>query len=74
MEGVLKTVQGVLHNVNPFVKDFKQIMEIPAEELENGKIIISANGVNLNGGVLIPQEMITEIVPNKQTEPKNYGA
>ena len=42
LEGVLKTVQGVRHNVNPFVKDFKQIMEIPAEELENEKIIISA--------------------------------
>ena len=42
LERVLKTVQEVIHNVNPFVKDFKQIMEIPAEELEHGKIIISA--------------------------------
>ena len=42
LEGVLKSVQTVLHKVNPFVRDFKQIMDIPAEELKQGKIVISA--------------------------------
>ena len=42
LEGVLKSVQAVIHKVNPFVKDFKQIMDIPAEELKQGKIVISA--------------------------------
>ena len=40
------------------------------EEFDKWTLSIG-NGVNLNGGVLIPQEMITEIVPNTQTEPKN---
>ena len=39
---ILMTVQDVLHKVNPFVRDFKQILEIPAEDLGQGKIIISA--------------------------------
>jgi hypothetical protein len=42
LESVLKTVQEVIHNVNPFVKDFKQIMDIPPDELGQGKIVISA--------------------------------
>ena len=42
LESVLKTVQEVIHKVNPFVKDFKQIMDIPADELGQGKIVISA--------------------------------
>ena len=42
LEGVLCKVQNVLHVHNPFIKDFKQILEIPAEELGHGKIVISA--------------------------------
>jgi hypothetical protein len=42
LEKVLKTVQDVIHNVNPFVKDFKQIIDIPADELGQGKIVLSA--------------------------------
>ena len=42
LEGVLSKVQNVLHIHNPFVKDFKQILEIPAAELAHGKIVISA--------------------------------
>ena len=42
MKSLLESVQQVLHQVNPFVKDFKQILDIPEEELENGKIVISA--------------------------------
>merc|ERR1711888_16919 len=42
LEGILTTVQQSLHANNPFVKDFKQIMEIGNEQLPQGKIIISA--------------------------------
>ena len=39
---VLEIIQTVLHEVNPFVQDFKQIIEIPDEEIANGKIVICA--------------------------------
>ena len=42
IESILKKVQNELHIHNPFIKDFKQIMEIPAEELGHGKLVISA--------------------------------
>ena len=42
LESHLKIVQDAIHRVNPFVKDFKQIVDIPEEELGHGKIIISA--------------------------------
>ena len=42
IESILQKVQNELHIHNPFVKDFKQIMEIPAEELGQGKLVISA--------------------------------
>ena len=42
LERILRTVQNALHQCNPFIKDFKQIMEMPVEELTDGKIIISA--------------------------------
>ena len=42
LEGVLATVQQELHNHNPFVRDFKQIMEIGEDQLGQGKIVISA--------------------------------
>ena len=43
MENHLDTVQAVIHDVNPFVRDFKQIVEIPEEELQIGKVVISAD-------------------------------
>ena len=42
LEKILKTVQDNLHRVNPFIRDIKQIIDIPASELEHGKIVISA--------------------------------
>jgi hypothetical protein len=42
LEKILKKIQKALHKNNPFIKDFKQIMEITAENLPEGKIIISA--------------------------------
>jgi hypothetical protein len=45
LKQVLAKVQNELHNHNPFVQDFKQVMEIPVEELGQGKIIISAKAL-----------------------------
>ena len=42
LEKFLIKIQTVLHLHNPFVKDFKQVIEIPAEDLEHGKIVISS--------------------------------
>ena len=42
LEGVLSKVQSDLHRSNPYIQDFKQIMEINEEELSEGKIVISA--------------------------------
>ena len=42
MRELLQTVQNDLHENNPFIKDFLQIVEIPESDLENGKIVISA--------------------------------
>jgi hypothetical protein len=39
---ILAKVQKVLHEHNPFVHDFKQVIEIPSEDLKHGKIVISA--------------------------------
>ena len=42
MRELLQTVQDDLHEKNPFIKDFLQIVDIPEADLENGKIVISA--------------------------------
>ena len=42
LEGILTSVQQALHANNPYVRDFKQIMEIGEEQLPQGKIVISA--------------------------------
>ena len=42
LEQVLIKVQEDLHKYNPFVRDFKQIVEIDEAELGQGKIVISA--------------------------------
>ena len=42
LQQVLVKVQDDLHQFNPFVRDFKQIVEIDEAELGQGKIVISA--------------------------------
>ena len=37
-------MENVLHQRNPFIRDFEQIMDIPEEEQGLGKIIISDRG------------------------------
>ena len=43
LAAILETVQGAIHQHNPFIQDFKQIMEIPDSELQEMKIVISAS-------------------------------
>ena len=42
LQQVLIKVQADLHKYNPFVQDFKQIMDLDETELGQGKIVISA--------------------------------
>ena len=42
LKKLLPKVTNILHDHNPFVKDFKMILEMPEEELAHGKIVISA--------------------------------
>ena len=42
MKELLYTIQETLHTVNPYIKDFKQVIQIPEEEIGNGKIVITA--------------------------------
>ena len=42
LKKLLETVQQVMHQNNPFIMDFKQILEISEEELHGGKVVISA--------------------------------
>ena len=41
---LLQVVQDTVHEVNPYVKDFIQIIEMPAEDIGEGKIVIAAKG------------------------------
>lgn len=43
MKNHLETVHVVIHEINPFVRYFKQIVDIPDEEFQLGKIVISAD-------------------------------
>ena len=43
MKNLLEKVQQVIHEKNPFVHDFKQLIEISEEELQGGKVVISAS-------------------------------
>ena len=42
LKKLLSLLQGEIHRANPYIKDLLMIMEIPDEELAQGKIIISA--------------------------------
>ena len=44
LKRVLKIVQDVIHEHNPYVKDFKQIVELTDEDIGEGKIVISTKG------------------------------
>ena len=42
MEQLLLKIQSILHKHNPFVKDFKQVLDIPSDDLLLGKLVITA--------------------------------
>ena len=42
MRRILETIQQEIHQRNPFVREFKQVMDIPEQDLTEGKVIISA--------------------------------
>ena len=44
LRNLLERVQQVIHQINPFVKDFIQILDIPEDQLQGGKVVISAGG------------------------------
>ena len=44
LKQVLQVVQDVIHENNPYVKDFKQIIDMSEEEIGEGKLVISAKG------------------------------
>ena len=48
IKDLLECIQQVLHKENPFVRDFKQIIGIPQDELTNGRIVISAKNTPVN--------------------------
>ena len=43
LKTLLQILQDIIHKHNPFVRDFKMILEMPEEELAHGKIVISAS-------------------------------
>ena len=44
LKELLQVVQDTLHEVNPYVQDFKQIIDMPPDLIGEGKIVISAKG------------------------------
>ena len=49
MRKLLKIVQKCVHEYNPYVREFKQVLEIPDEHLNHGKIVISSKARPENG-------------------------
>ena len=39
---IIEDLQVELKRINPYIKDFRQIVDIPAEQLQGGKLVISA--------------------------------
>ena len=46
LKELLLIAQQSLHANNPFIQDFKQIIELPVDEVLNGRIVISAKAPN----------------------------
>ena len=42
LKRILDVIQNVMHQNNPFISDFKQILELSDEDLADGKIVVSA--------------------------------
>ena len=70
LEKLLQNVQQVMHDNNPFIRDFKQILEIPEEELHGGKVVISAGARPQQGHARVYNAQVNlqelSIVTNEQ--------
>ena len=42
VHAIVEDLQEDLKQINPFVKDFRQIVELGTEELQGGRLVISA--------------------------------
>ena len=42
MRGILEEQQAIMHSVNPYVKDYRQIMEIPDDRLTGATLVLNA--------------------------------
>ena len=63
MEELLAIIQRNVHQHNPFVRDIRQLLEMPQERLQSGKIIISARAQPKNAPprVYNPQVNLNEL-------------
>ena len=63
MRSILEEVQGAIHDNNPYVQDFKQILDLPEEDLDDGKIVISASARPAEGHARVynAQENLQEL-------------
>jgi len=43
MKNLVERMQAVLQQVNPFIRKFMQMLEVPDEQLSSGQLVISAN-------------------------------
>ena len=61
LKKLLVTVQQVMHEIDPFNNYFKQILQIPDEDLSGGKVVIRAASKPTEG-----QEQVYNIQQNLQ--------
>ena len=63
MESILKDFQRVIHDVNPYVKDFKQVIEQKFPEETHARIVLSDKGrpTEAHGGACNPVTNCNEL-------------
>ena len=75
MKDLLELVQKVVQQHNPYVKDIMQVLEIPEDQLEKGKIIISAKAKPKNAHSRVYNEQVNlnelSIVLNEEAHEKH---
>ena len=75
MKDLLELVQRDVQQHNPYVKDIMQVLEIPEDQLEKGKIIISAKAKPKNAHSRVYNEQVNlnelSIVLNEEAHEKH---
>ena len=70
MKELLDIIQGVVHQHNPFVRDIRQLIEMPPEQLQSGKIVVSAKAQPRNARPRVYNHQVNldelSIVKNEQ--------